>query len=122
MFSVRSFSLFSHVPQPKADLHTASLTPLGARLAAVPPRYTPHEDLDVTIIWQNIDVRSNFTMFRKESRGPIERILVDFATVLESGVIDQVISVNASKHLFCVTLVTEKNKEDGVMDQILAVL
>jgi hypothetical protein len=76
----------------------------------------------VTIIWQNIDSRSNFIMFRKESRGPIERILVDFATVLESGVIDQIISVNASKHLFCVTLATEKNKEDGVLDQILAVL
>lgn len=102
-------------------MHTASPTPLGARSAAV-PRYTEHEDFDVTIIWQNIDVRSNFTMFRKESQGPIERILVDFAKVLESGVIDQVISVNASKHLFCVTLASEKNKEDGVMDQILAVL
>jgi hypothetical protein len=42
--------------------------------------------------------------------------------VLESGVIDQVISVNASTHLFCVTFATEKNREDGVMDQILAVL
>jgi hypothetical protein len=97
------------------------MTPLTARLEAV-PKCTAHEDLDVTIIWQNVDVRSNFTMFRKESRGPIERILVDFATVLESGVIDQVISVNASKHLFCVTFATEKNREDGVMDQILAVL
>jgi hypothetical protein len=85
-------------------------------------KYVAHESFDVTIIWQNMDSRSNFIMFRKESRGPIERILVDFATVLESGVIDQIISVNASKHLFCVTLATEKNKEDGVMDQILAVL
>jgi len=97
------------------------MTPLGARSAAV-PRYTAHDNPDVTIIWHNIDVRSNFTMFRKESRGPIERILIDFATVLESGVIDQVISVNASKHLFCVTLATEINKEGGVMDQIFAVL
>jgi hypothetical protein len=90
-------------------------------MAQATAQYAPHEDFDVTIIWQNIDIRSNFIMFRKESRGPIERILVDFATVLKSGVIDQIISVNASKHLFCVTLATERNKEDGVMDQILAV-
>jgi hypothetical protein len=86
--------------------------------ASAADRYESHDDYDVTIIWQNIDIRSNFIMFRKESTGPIERILMDFATVLKSGVIDEVISVNASKQLFCVTLATEKNKEDGVMDQI----
>lgn len=90
-------------------------------MAQVAAGNATHDDFDVTIIWHNIDSRSNFTMFRKESTGPIERILVDFATVLASGIIDQVISVNASKHLFCVTLVTSKNKEE-VMDQILAVL
>lgn len=61
-------------------------------------------------------------MFRKESRGPIERILVDFARVLENGAVDQIVSVSASKHLFCVTLATEKNKEDGIMEQIFTVL
>jgi hypothetical protein len=81
-----------------------------------------HGDFKVIIIWHNIDSRSNFTMFRKELRAPIERILVNFAKVLESRVINQIISVNASKHLFCVTMATEKDKEDGVMDQILAVL
>jgi hypothetical protein len=75
----------------------------------VAANYTEHEDFDVTI------------MFRKESMGPIERILVNFATVLESEVIDQINSVNASKHLLYVTLATEKYKEDRVMDQILAV-
>ncbi|KAH7077861.1 hypothetical protein BKA63DRAFT_273286 [Paraphoma chrysanthemicola] len=103
---------------------TADASPFLAQATVIQTaaKDTAHEDFDVTIIWQNIDSRSNFMMFRKESRGPIERILVDFATVLESGVIDQIISVNASKHLFCVTLATEKNKEDGVLDQIMAVL
>jgi hypothetical protein len=91
-------------------------------LAQPAAKHEPHGNFDVTIIWQNIDIRSNFIMYRKESRGPIERILVDFATVLDSGVIDQIVSVNASKHLFCVTLATEKNKEDGVMDHIMAIL
>ncbi|KAH7381138.1 hypothetical protein DE146DRAFT_585660, partial [Phaeosphaeria sp. MPI-PUGE-AT-0046c] len=81
-------------------------------------KFTTHDDFDVTIIWQNIDSRSNFMMFRKESKGPIERILIDFGAVLKSGVFDQIVSVNASKHFFSVTVATEKNKEDGVMDQI----
>jgi hypothetical protein len=76
----------------------------------------------VTIIWQNIDSRSNFIAFRKESRGPIERILVDFAAVLKSGVIDEIISVNASKHLFCVTLATQENQNEGADDQIYSFL
>lgn len=83
--------------------------------------FAPHEDFDITTIWQNIESRSNFQIFRKESRGPVERISMDLAKVLQSGVVDPVISVNASKHLFCITLATEKNKEDGVMEQISAV-
>jgi hypothetical protein len=88
----------------------------------VGPPFAAHEDFDVTIIWQNMDSRSDFIAFRKESRGPIERILVDFARVLESGVIDEIISVNASKHLFCVTLATQKNQNEGVNNQIYSVL
>jgi hypothetical protein len=80
--------------------------------------FTPHEDFDVTIIWHNLYAPSNFTTFRKESRGPIERILVDFAKVLESGIFEEVYSVSASKHLFCVTVVCTKNKDEGVMEQI----
>jgi hypothetical protein len=72
-------------------------------MAQVAARYEGHDDFDVTIIWHDIENRSNFTMFRKKSKGPIERIRVGFAIVLESGIIDQVISVNASKHLFFVT-------------------
>jgi hypothetical protein len=91
------------------------------------PRYTavlfpkPHDDFDITIIWHNMDSRSNFICFRKESRGPIERILASFGKVMELGVFDEVMSVNASKHLFCVTVCCEKNKEDGVMDAIHSV-
>jgi hypothetical protein len=61
-------------------------------------------------------------VFRNKLRGSTERILVDFATVLESGVIDQVVSVNASMYLFYVTLATEENNENRAMDQSLAVV
>ncbi|KAH3950694.1 hypothetical protein HBH98_106430 [Parastagonospora nodorum] len=96
-------------------------SPTGTSVVQPVATFVPHEDFDITIIWHNIDSRSNFQMFRKESRGPVERILAGLATVLQSGVIDEVISVNASKHLFCITLATEKNKEDGLMEQIFSV-
>jgi len=86
------------------------------------PEFTEHDDFDVTIIWQNIAADSDFLCFRKESKGPIERILVDFAKVLEMAVFEEVISVNASKHLFCVTVACVKNKDEGVMDAITTVL
>lgn len=86
------------------------------------PKFAEHDDFDVTIIWQNIAAESDFLCFRKESKGPIERILADFAKVLEMGVFGEVISVNASKHLFCVTVVCKKNKDEGVMDAISSVL
>lgn len=85
-------------------------------------KLTPHKDFDVTIIWNNIDARSDLLTFRKDSQGPVERILVDFARVLQSGVLGEVYSVNASKHLFCMTLACRKNEDEGVMDQILSVL
>jgi hypothetical protein len=69
------------------------------------PFPTPHSTDDVSIIWQNLDVDNDFSISRKESVGPIERIMVDFARVLELGVLDEVVSVNASKYLFCVTFV-----------------
>lgn len=79
-----------------------------------------HEDYDISIIWTNLDARSDFSIFRKESRGPIERILADFARVLESGLF-KVYSVNASKNLFCVVVACEKNSDEGVMDLVLSV-
>lgn len=85
--------------------------------------FPPHEEFDISIIWPNLDSRSDFLTFRKELQGPIERILVDFARVLESGMFE-VHSVNASKHLFCVMVTCErnKNKDEGVMDLVLSVL
>jgi hypothetical protein len=90
-------------------------------IAGPKPGFREHEDFDVTIIWHNVYAESDFLCFRKESRGPIERILVGFGKVLESGVFEQVVSVNASKHLFCVTVVCTKNKDEGVMDAIFSV-
>jgi len=86
------------------------------------PHSRLHDGFDVTIIWHNLYAESDFTTFRKESRGPIERILVDFAKALEKDVFDEVVSVNASKHLFCVTVICTKNKNEGVMDAIFCVL
>jgi len=60
-----------------------------------------------------MDADSDFICFSKGSRGPIERILVGFGKMLESGVFEQAVSVNASKHLFCVTVVCTKNKNEG---------
>jgi hypothetical protein len=81
-----------------------------------------HDDFDITIIWHNLYAGpdSDFFAFRRESRGPIERILVGFAKALETGLFE-VVSASASKNLFCVTVICEKNKDDGVMDAIFMV-
>jgi hypothetical protein len=104
----------------RTGLSTASPIQLSGAQAAA--RYATHEDFDITIISHNTDSRSDFMVFRNKLKGSTERILVDFATVLESRVIDQVVNVNASMYLFYFTLATEENKEDGAMDQILAVV
>ena len=84
--------------------------------------FQPHDDFDISIIWHNLYVESDFMTFRKESRGPIERILSDFGKVMERGVFDQVVAVNASKNLFCVTVICTKDMDDGVKDAIFSVL
>lgn len=48
--------------------------------------------------------------------------MIDFARVLQLGVFENVISVNASQNLFCVTVVCNKNGDEGVMDAIFSVL
>jgi len=68
-----------------------------------------------------MDIRSDFRSMRKSSRGPIGRILVDFAKVLESGMFE-VISVNASKHMFCAVVACQKNRDEGVDDLLWLVL
>lgn len=79
-------------------------------------RAKPHDDFDITIIMHNMDCRSNFIRFQKESRGLIELILAEFTKILELGLFEEVISVNASKKLFCVTVCYKKN-----MDTIMCV-
>lgn len=99
----------------------ADTSPVARQRSHQSANFIPHNDFDITIIWHNVDARSNFTCFRKESRGPIERILIDFARVLETGVLEEVISVNASKYLFCVTIACPKNKNEGIMDAIFRI-
>ena len=81
-----------------------------------------HDEFDVTVIWHNLYAgpNSDFITFRRESQGPIECILMDFAKALETGLF-QVVSLNASKNLFCVTVICEKNKGEGVMDAVFKV-
>ncbi|KAH3928815.1 hypothetical protein HBH44_101550 [Parastagonospora nodorum] len=50
--------------------------------------FTLHDDFDITIIWHNVDTRSHFTRFSIESCGRIERILIDFARVLQTVVLE----------------------------------
>jgi hypothetical protein len=100
----------------------ADTSPVAPQRSHQTASFIPHDDFDITIIWHNIDARSNFTCFRKESRGPIKRILIDFARVLETGVLEEVISINGSRHMFCVTIACSKNKDEGIMDAILSVL
>ena len=47
---------------------------------------------------------------------------MDFTRVLEMEVFDNIVSVNASKHMFCVMVVCTKNKDEGVMDALLSVV
>ncbi|KAF5016233.1 hypothetical protein F66182_12153, partial [Fusarium sp. NRRL 66182] len=53
-------------------------------------RSTVHDDTDIDIIWHNLHADSDFTIFRKKSDGPMERILVDFARVVDAGVFEEV--------------------------------
>ncbi|KUL82753.1 hypothetical protein ZTR_10903 [Talaromyces verruculosus] len=70
------------------------------------------DDTDIDIIWHNLHADSDFTVFRKKSDGPMERILVDFARVVDAGVFEEVVSVNASKYLFSVTVVCSKGWDE----------
>lgn len=42
----------------------------------------------------------------------MERILVDFARVVDAGVFEEVVSVNASKYLFSVTVICSKGWDE----------
>ncbi|PCG96825.1 Hypothetical protein PENO1_066490 [Penicillium occitanis (nom. inval.)] len=75
-------------------------------------RSTVHDDTDIDIIWHNLHADSDFTVFRKKSDGPMERILVDFARVVDAGVFEEVVSINASKYLFSVTVVCSKGWDE----------
>jgi hypothetical protein len=81
-----------------------------------------HDDFDITVIWHNLYLgpNSDFIAFRRESQGPIERIMVSFAKALETGLF-QLVSLNASKNIFCVTVICEKKKHEGVMDAVFLV-
>jgi len=67
-----------------------------------------------------VHAESDFICFRRDSRGPIERVLVSFARLLELEIFEEVLSVNASKHHFCVTVACTKDMVE-VRDALLSV-
>ena len=70
--------------------------------------YPPEGEVD--IVWQNIyaaDDGSSWKTFRRCASVPINQILVDFGKAVESGALGEVISVNASKSYFGVTVASE---------------
>lgn len=80
------------------------------------------EDTEVDIIWHNIyrGENENFTVLRRRSEGPMTGILVEFSKLVAMRVFEKVISVNASGHMFCVTVAfTRPDKE--AMDLVYAV-
>ncbi|OKL64192.1 hypothetical protein UA08_01008 [Talaromyces atroroseus] len=84
-------------------------------------RPTVHGDTDIDIIWHNLYADSDFSVFRKRSEGPIERILTDFAGVVQAGVFEEVVSLSASKYMFTVTVVCSK-QWDEVSKFVMSVL
>jgi hypothetical protein len=84
------------------------------------PPELDHCELDV--IWHNIyrGEESDFVTFRRRTHGPIERLLVRFARVVESGILEQVVSVNASKYMFCITVVCRRSRQE-VMELLMSV-
>ena len=83
--------------------------------------YPPElEDLTLDIIWQNVycDENTDFVSTRRRTKGPVERVLVQFAKLVEQGIFEQVISMNASQHMFCVTVACTK---PDVLDLIVSV-
>jgi hypothetical protein len=84
------------------------------------PRELDHCELDV--IWHNIyrGEDSDFITFRRRTHGPIERLLVRFAQVVDSGILEQVLSVNASKYMFCITVVCRRTQEE-IMELLMSV-
>ena len=54
-------------------------------------------------------VESDFTTWRKVSRGPVERILVEVAKLVEGGVFFGLVSMSVSKFSFVVIVNCEKS-------------
>lgn len=99
---------------------SSSQTPASATGQSL-QRSIAHDDTDIDIVWNNLHAESDFTVFRKKSDGPMERILMDFARVVDAGVFEEVVSVNASKYMFCVTVICSKGW-DEVSEFVLGVL
>lgn len=95
---------------------THFLTPFLASLSEF--THYPHDNSDITIIWHNNSASISFRCFLQYSRGPIQRILINFAKALESGVFEEVFRVNASKYLFCVTVACVRDWDERFMDAV----
>ena len=64
-------------------------------------------------------IESNFRTWRKVSRGPVKRVLIEVAKLVEGGVFG-IVSMNVSKFSFVVIVNCEKSWEE-VKDAILEI-
>ncbi|OCL13481.1 hypothetical protein AOQ84DRAFT_351985 [Glonium stellatum] len=69
---------------------------------------SPEPGFPVRIIWHNIYAESDFSCFQRESTDPTEQVLVKFGEAVKTGVFDEIVSVAASRHLLCVTVICTK--------------
>lgn len=74
------------------------------------------------MIFHNIHAieEQDFTIFRRESMKTIEQVMIDFGKFVATGLFE-IISVNASEHMFCVTVATPYKWDEGVSDAIFNV-
>jgi hypothetical protein len=86
-----------------------------------PPSRLHEEHPEVSITWHNVESTSDFVYLRRFCPNSIEQILVDFGRVVESGIFENVLSVNANESWFCVAVACSENYNEGVNDAIFSV-
>lgn len=91
-------------------------------MSAAPLSVLELEDVGIDIIWHNIyrNDDENFLGYRRRSKSSITHVLIEFGKLVEMGIFEQVLSVNASQHMFCVTVACTK-RADEVIDLIASI-
>lgn len=105
---------------------SSSILPIFANEPEASPPANPGATIDpefpIDIIWHNIYIDSTFSVFRKKSRTPLPQLFVGFARIADMGFFEQIISVNASSSLFCITVACTHNWEGELKAAILSMM